>query len=122
MAKQNFLKDAQLNALRGTAFTAPTGYRVALWRATAGEVAGGSYARVTYGAAAGDWTAPANGPGGSLQRQITNTAVLTFPTPTADWSTAGDPVNEVRVFDQGGTNLLYRMQTDGAGNAISKII
>jgi hypothetical protein len=60
------------------------------------EVSGGSYARV---ALAGDWNAAS----GSSPSAITNSATITFPTPTANWGT----VIAWGIYDaSSGGNLL----------------
>ena len=50
----------------------------------ANEVSGGSFARVQIVSGTGAWSAPADA--GSAKR-ITNSAAVTFPSPTANWGT-----------------------------------
>ena len=77
--------------------TAPTTMYVSLHDGTptegnpcGGEIAGGSYARVQLNAdasqSAGNWSAI--GAGAGTAQRISNNAVVTFPTATADWNSA----------------------------------
>jgi hypothetical protein len=80
-SKTNFHEDAVLNTARGTNLTAWTPYVGLLTAVTDGEassfteVSGNAYARqsVTFGAPSG----------GSMS----NSALVTFPTPTGSWGT-----------------------------------
>lgn len=110
MAKSNFLEDAILNhVLRGVAFpTLGASVYVALHTAdptdagTGAEVAGGSYARVAVSRAIGSWAAPADNAGA---QRTSNSAAITFPSPTANWGT----VTHMAIWDAATAgNLLYR--------------
>lgn len=85
-AMSDFLEDAMINLLRGTAITPPANWYLALYTdatddaAGGTEVSGGSYARAQIPAAAGSFDAPA-GTGGDTE----NTIQIVFPTATADW-------------------------------------
>jgi hypothetical protein len=87
----NYLENALVNhVLRNTALTSPTTVYVALFTAvtdaeagTGTEVSGGSYARQSVA-----FDAPSNG-------ATQNTAVITFPTATANWGT----VTHAGIFD-----------------------
>ena len=79
-----YLENQVINhVLRNTAYTSPTTVYVALFTADngleggtiTGEVSGGSYARVAV-----TFTAPGDG-------DTSNSAIVTFPTATADWGT-----------------------------------
>lgn len=99
MAASNYLANKLLDSLyRAVAFTPPTTYFVALFTTaptSAGggtEVTGGSYARVSLTASttnisatngATTTTNPSSGTSGA----VSNNAVITFPTPTANWGT-----------------------------------
>lgn len=99
--------------LRGTSFTAPTNTYVALFTAAPSdsgggtEVTGGSYARVTMSAAGATWantqasgTGVSSGTGG----QTSNSAAITFPSPTANWGT----ITHFGIFDASSAgNLLF---------------
>lgn len=108
--KSNYLEDSVLNAVfRGVAFpTLGASVYVSLHTAdptdantAATEVTGGSYARVAVARAAGSFSAPADNAGAE---QITNSADITFPSPTADWGT----VTHMGVYDAATAgNLLY---------------
>lgn len=107
-ALSNYFENAILNWFRGTAFPAATGsVYVALFTAApsdAGggtEVSGGSYARVAVSKAAGSWSAPADVSG---SQEISNVAVIAFPTATADWGT----VTHFGIFDAATVgNLIF---------------
>lgn len=105
--KSQFLEQSLINStLRGVAFPAVTGsVWVALYTAapsdTGGgtEVTGGAYARVAVSRATGSWAAPTGSPSAT-----SNSAVVTFPSPTANWGT----VTHFGVLDAAtGGNLLY---------------
>jgi hypothetical protein len=90
---------------RTATFTKPTGLWIALFTVTptdAGggtEVTGGSYARVARAPLDANWAAPVSGNG-----TTSNVAVVTFPTPTANWGTAV----AVGIFDAVTVgNLLF---------------
>lgn len=109
MSKSNFLEDGLLNhVLRGVAFpTLGASVHVALFTAAptdAGggtEVSGGAYARVAVSRATGSWAVPADNAG---SQRTSNSAAVTFPTPTANWGT----VTHVGIFDAATAgNLLY---------------
>ena len=98
-AKTDYLENALLDhVLRATAYTSPTALYLALFTSAtddAGggtEVSGGSYARqaVTFDAAASG--------------QTQNTALVTFPTATANWGT----ITHMAIYDAvSGGNMLY---------------
>ncbi len=100
--------------LRGQTYTAPTSTYVGLLTAvpsdTGGgtEVTGGSYARVAVASSMANWsgtqaaasTVASTGTSGT----ISNNAPITFPAPTANWST----VVAMGVYDAPtGGNLLF---------------
>lgn len=102
-ALSNYLETAVLNAtLRGVAYSSPANVYVGLYTADptdaggAGEVSGGSYARVTV-STGGGFTAPA---GGATQ----NVADVVSPAATGVWGV----ITHVAIFDaSSGGNLLY---------------
>jgi hypothetical protein len=109
MSKSNYLENAVIDhVLRGVAFPAlGTNLFVALFTAApsdAGggtEVTGGAYARVAVARATTAWAAPADNAG---SQQTSNSAAVTFPTPTANWGT----VVAIGIFDAATLgNLLY---------------
>lgn len=88
-AMSNYLEDAMIGVLRGTAFpTIPANFYVALYTtatddASAGtEVSGNNYARVAVSPVAGSWAASAGGNG-----VTSNVGAITFPTSTGSWGT-----------------------------------
>ena len=108
--KATYLEDQLLNWMKGTAFVAATtNVYVALFTTAPAddgtgyvEVSGGAYARVAIVRSSG-WSAIT---GGTSPHQISNAAVLTFPTPTANWGT----ILAVGIFDiitLSSGNLLY---------------
>lgn len=107
--KSDYAESAVLNSfLRGVAFPAVTGsVYVSLHTAdptdagTGTEVSGGAYARVAVSRAAGSWAAPADSAG---SQATSNSAAVTFPSPTANWGT----VTHFGIFDAATAgNLLY---------------
>ncbi len=109
MSKSNLLEDGLLNhVFRGVAF--PTlGASVHIGLLTAApsdagggtEVTGGAYARVAVTRAAGSFAAPADNAG---SQRTSNSAAITFPSPTANWGT----VTHFGIYDAGTAgNLLY---------------
>ena len=108
--KSAYLEDKMLNWLKGTAFgTAPTTVYVALLTTnpTADdgtgevEVSGGSYARQAITTSSG-WSAISGS--GTSPHQISNAAIITFPTPTANW----EAVIGIALYDASSAgNLLY---------------
>ncbi len=89
---------APANTYVGLFTTAPTTDASASYTGT--EVSGGSYARVTV--ASSGWSAITGG--STTPSQISNSSVITFPTPTANWGT----VLAVGIFDASTTgNLLW---------------
>jgi hypothetical protein len=84
-------RDDRLNVFRGTAYpAAPANHYISLHSADPGltganELSGGAYARVAIAPGTGTWSAPATN--GSV-REISNSGAITFPTATADWTTA----------------------------------
>lgn len=106
-ALSNFLEDAWLRTLGGTAFSVGTCY-VALFTAAPGEtgggteVTGGAYARQTITGlnTAGGWNNPVAGEPTIMD----NFSLIQFPTATGDWGT----VTSVGIFDAlTNGNLLY---------------
>jgi len=88
VSKSNYLENAALNWVKGTAFpAAPVTEYVALFTAAptdAGggtEVTGGAYARAAITASTG-WSAITDNAGSG---RISNAVAVTFPTPTANW-------------------------------------
>lgn len=104
-ALSNYLEDAWLKTLKGTAFSVTSGnIHVALYTATPGEtgggteVSGGSYARQSVTAA--NWSAVSAGEPSTID----NAANIQFPTATADWGT----ITSGGVLDAlTSGNLLY---------------
>ncbi|MDQ3540487.1 MAG: hypothetical protein M3440_07345 [Chloroflexota bacterium] len=105
----NYLEDAVLNhILRGVAFpTLPASLHFGLLTAAptdAGggtEVTGGAYARVAITRATASFAVPADNAG---VQQTSNSVVVTFATPTANWGT----VTHLGVYDAPTAgNLLY---------------
>ncbi len=102
-SKSNYWEDAVLNLLRATNITAPTTIYVGLMTAAPGEtgpgteVTGGAYARTAV-----TFAAPAAG-------QVSNSAIVNFPTPSAGWGT----VVGWGLFDAAtvGNMLYYSDQT-----------
>jgi hypothetical protein len=105
----DYLEAQLLNLIfRTQAAWKPTAIYIGLWTATltdastgatAGEVSGGSYARVQVTQADAKWTAP-GAPG-----LTDNVDPITFPTPTANWGT----VTDVMIVDtaSGAGNCLF---------------
>src|SRR6266702_8415312 len=87
---------APANTYVGLFTTAPTTDASASYTGT--EVSGGSYARVTV--ASSGWSALSGG--STKPAQISNSGVITFPTPTANWGT----VLAVGIFDAATTGTL----------------
>jgi hypothetical protein len=115
--KSAYLEDSILKwiknaSLTGTAFngaTAPTTEYVALFTTNptaddgtgAVEVSGGSYARASITASSG-WSAISGS--GTSPHQISNSGVITFPTPTGNWGA----VIGIGLYDASTSgNLLY---------------
>lgn len=105
--KSTYLEDKLLNWLKGTTFpAAPSTVYVALFTAnpaddgTGGtEVSGGNYSRVAITTSSG-WSAIS----GTAPRQISNSGIVTFPTPSANWGT----ITGIGVYDASTAgNLLY---------------
>jgi len=89
---------APANTYVGLFTTAPTTDASASYTGT--EVSGGSYARVAV--ASSGWSAITGG--STAPSQISNSGVITFPTPTVSWGT----VLAVGIFDASTTgNLLW---------------
>ncbi len=108
--KATYLEDQLLNWMKGTAFVAATtNVYVALFTTAPAddgtgyvEVSGGAYARVAIARATGFSAIT----GGTAPHQVSNNAILTFPTPTASWGT----VLAIGIFDVltlNAGNLLY---------------
>lgn len=91
MPISTYLRDARLNHYRGTAFPAvPTNYYISLHSADPGltgasELTGSGYARVAVSPATGSWAAPATN---GAVREISNAALIVFPTASANWTAA----------------------------------
>jgi hypothetical protein len=108
--KSAYLEDKMLNWMKGTAFgTAPTTVYAALFTTNptaddgtgAVEVSGGSYARVAITTSSG-WSAISGS--GVSPHQISNSGVVTFPTPTGNWGA----IIGVALYDASTAgNLLY---------------
>jgi hypothetical protein len=85
----DYVENAILNHLRGTAFPAvPTNFYVALFSTATDDAAGGTeltgngYARVAVSPATGSWSAPSGG-------NVTNAIEIAFPAATGSpWATA----------------------------------
>jgi len=118
--QSNKILDAELSA---TAYTSPTTVWVGLWTATlsaastgatAGEVSGGSYARVSITCNTTNFPSASGG-------SISNGTAINFATPTASWGT----VTYVAILDAAtGGNILYfgaltTSQTISSGNTVS---
>jgi hypothetical protein len=109
--KSAYLENAQLNWLKGTTYpAAPATVYVALFTVTptdAGggtEVTGGSYARIGITSSTG-WSSISGTP-----EQISNGAIVTFATPTANWGT----VIAIGIYDAvTAGNLLYWVTMSG---------
>ena len=107
--KSDYLEAQILNLIFRTQVAwKPAAIYIGLWTATltdastgatAGEVSGGSYARVQVTQLDANWNAP--GVGGLID----NVAAITFPTATAGWGT----VTDVAIVDSasGAGNILY---------------
>ncbi len=89
---------APANTYVGLFTTAPTTDASASYTGT--EVSGGSYARVAV--ASSGWSSISGG--STTPSQISNSGIITFPTPTVSWGT----VLAVGIFDASTTgNLLW---------------
>ena len=89
---------APANTYVGLFTTAPTTDASASYTGT--EVSGGSYARVAV--ASSGWSSISGG--STTPSQISNSGIMTFPTPTVSWGT----VLAVGIFDASTTgNLLW---------------
>jgi hypothetical protein len=106
-SKSDYLENALLDhVLGGGDYTRPATVYVGLWTAalddastgsTAGEVSGGSYARVAVTNNATNWPAAASG-------AKSNGTAITFPQASADWGT----VTHFAILDAAaGGNILY---------------
>ncbi len=106
-SKSDYLENALLDhVLGGGDYTRPATVYVGLWTAalddtsdgsTAGEVSGGSYARVAVTNNATNWPAAASG-------AKSNGTAITFPQATADWGT----VTYFAILDAATAgNVLY---------------
>jgi hypothetical protein len=123
MAASDYMENAIINWLRGTAFPGvPTNVYVALFTTATSdagggtEVSGGSYARAEVAASAAAWTAPSGGNG-----ETENVDPIAFPTATASWGT----ITHLALFDAAsGGNMLYHgalteSKTVGADDSIT---
>src|SRR5947209_10085462 len=130
--KSVYLEDKWLNMWKGTAFTFPSSVYVALLTTNPSddtgtalvEVSGGAYARQAIVGSSG-WSsiAPVSGGSGTTPEQMSNAAVITFPTPTANWNN----VVGVALYDAATAgNLLYwasiTSQTVNTGVVVSLAI
>jgi len=98
-AKSDYLENAILNHnLRNVPFTSPTTVYLALFLDNPGEAAGGTeVSGGSYARRAVTFAAPAGG-------SCSNSAVVTFPTATADWGT----VTHAAIMDSlTGGNVMY---------------
>ena len=111
--KSVYLEDKWLNMWKGTAFTFPSTVYVALLTTNPTddtgtalvEVSGGAYARQAIVGSSG-WSsiAPVSGGSGTTPEQMSNSAVITFPTPSANWGT----ITGIALYDASTAgNLLY---------------
>ncbi len=109
MSKSDYLENGVLNhVFRAVAFpTIPAAIHVGILTAAptdAGggtEVTGGAYARVSITRATGAFAAPTDNAG---SQRTSNSAAITFPTPTANWGTA----THFGIYDAATAgNLLY---------------
>jgi hypothetical protein len=118
----DYLEDALLKHLcRDTSFTMPETY-VALYSTnpaddnTGNELSGGGYARVrvyTDTTTAPYWTAPVND---GIGKVVKNSGDVTFPTATADWTTA----THVAVLDAATSgNLLFYSILDASKTVLN---
>lgn len=111
MSKSNYLEDAVLNWMRGTAFPAvPASVYVSLHTAdptdantTTTEVSTTStgYARVGVTSATTSWSAPADDAG---SQSMSNSNAITFNSPTANWGT----VTHFGIYDASTAGNLLR--------------
>src|SRR6266567_6699400 len=96
--KSVYLEDKWLNMWKGTAFTFPATTYVALLTTNPSDDAGTGLVEVTTSGTAyarqaitgsSGWStiAPVSGGSGTTPEQMSNAAVITFPTPTASWGT-----------------------------------
>lgn len=107
--KSDVLESAVLNyVFRGVAMPTLTSVYVSLHTSdptdagSGTEVSGGSYARVAVTRTTGSWAAPSDNAGA---QQTSNSAAITFPTPSANWP---GPITHVGIFDAATAgNLLY---------------
>lgn len=106
-AFSNYIEDALINWMRGTAFPSPpANWYVALYTsatddASGGtEVSGGSYVRSVVPAATGSFSAPAGGTGAT-----SNTVTIPFVPATADWGL----VTHAAIYDaaSNGNRILH---------------
>jgi hypothetical protein len=111
--KSVYLEDKYLGLWRGTAFTFPTTTYVALLTTNPTddtgtalvEVSGGAYVRQPIVGSSG-WSSsgPVSGGSGTTPEQMSNAAVITFPTPTGSWGT----IVGIAIYDASTAgNLLY---------------
>jgi hypothetical protein len=116
-SKTNYFEDAVLNVLRGTGITAVTP-RVALYTAlTDGEVS--TVTEVTNANAYARTAVVFGAPSGGV---MTNSGVVTFPTPSGNWGTiVGWGIVDSATYGAG--NILYYSdqtpnQTINTGNVV----
>ena len=109
----NYLENKLIDHLFRTAtFAKPTALHIGLFTAAPSdlgggtEVSGGGYARGTLAPGDANWKATQGGiagPSSGTNGTTTNAAVVSFPTPTADWGL----ITHVGIFDAPvGGNLL----------------
>jgi hypothetical protein len=113
--KSVYLEDKWLNMWKGTAFTFPSTVYAALLTTVPSDdtgtglvevsTSGTAYARQAIVGSSG-WSiiAPVSGGSGTTPEQMSNAAVITFPTPTANFGT----VVGIALYDASTAgNLLY---------------
>ena len=113
--KSVYLEDKWLNMWKGTAFTFPTTVYLALLTTNPTDDTGTAlvevstsstaYARqVIVGSSGWSTIAPVSGGSGTSPEQMSNAAIITFPTPTANFGT----VVGIALYDAATAgNLLY---------------
>ena len=118
-AMSDYLENKLIDSLfRGQTYTPPTSLYVGLLNTapsdTGGgtEVSAGGYARVQVSSSLANWagTQAAGSTGASTGNTATtsNNAVISFPTPTANWSDSTNPTRYVGIYDAAtGGNLLF---------------
>jgi hypothetical protein len=121
-AMSDYLEQAILNHLRGTAFPAvPTNFFVGLYSTATDDAGGGTeltgngYARVQVSPATGSWSAP--GVGGN----VTNAVEIAFPAATGSpWSTATHFA--IHDLSTGGNRYYHGALTASKTAAVGDVI